>query len=244
MNGEIIYNHHMFYRDKFYEYKRFCERIAKIKSNCHPPPPTDYPFLRHRMKKHQMEKERQENIEYNKKLLIKKYKSMYKRHNDYHPSNLKFQPLPPSLKFSSGTQYYYELLNQNYYLGNKIKAIQRRTGSYNSDKNLKEYKKMKELGDKIASRSKYKNKLVDLISPLAYEKRLNKMIEERFNKKRVSTPSIYRSRKVERDKWGFCGTQNNFYSNKNRINSLNNINDTNEQNFYKTIEEKYNTNTD
>ena len=70
------------------------------------------------------------------------------------------------------------------------------------------------------------------------------MIEERFNKKRVSTPSIYRSRKVERDKWGFCGTQNNFYGNKNRINSLNNINDTNEQNFYKTLEEKYNTNTD
>ena len=244
MNGDIIYNHHMFYRDKFYEYKRFCERIAKIKSDCNPPPPKDYPFLRHRMKKHQMEREKQENIEYNKNLLIKKYKSMYKRHNDYHPSNLKFQPLPPSLKFSSGTQYYYELLNQNYYLGNKIKKIQRGTGSYNCGKNLKEYKKMKELGDKIASRSKYKNKLIDLISPLAYEKRLNKMILERYNKKRLSTPSIFRSKKGNGNNWGLYGTQNNFYNNKNRINSLKNMDDTNEQIFYKTKGNNYNLNTD
>ncbi len=120
MFDDVIYNRHMFYRDKLYEYKRFCERIATSKSKCHPPPPIEYPFLKHRMKKHQMEKERQEDIEYNKNLLIKKYKSMYKNHNKYHPSNLHFLSLPPSLKFSSGTQAYYELINQNIYLGNNM----------------------------------------------------------------------------------------------------------------------------
>ena len=67
MFDDVIYNRHMFYRDKLYEYKRFCERIATSKTRCHPPPPIEYPFLKHRMKKHQMEKEKQEDIEYNKK---------------------------------------------------------------------------------------------------------------------------------------------------------------------------------
>ena len=176
MFDDVIYNRHMFYRDKLYEYKRFCERIATSKSRCHPPPPIEYPFLKHRMKKHQMEKEKQEDIEYNKNLLIKKYKSMYKNHNNYHPSNLHFLSLPPSLKFSLGTQQYYELVHQNHYLGNKIKQIQNSIGNYNSQRNVKEYKKAKELGDKIAERSKYKNMLLNLISPFTYEKRLNKLL--------------------------------------------------------------------
>ena len=199
MFDDVIYNRHMFYRDKFYEYKRFCERIATSKSRCHPPPPLEYPFLKHRMKKHQMEKERQEDIEYNNNLLIKKYKSMYKNHNKYHPSNLRFPSLPPSLKFSSGTQYYYELVHQNNYLGNKIKQIQRSKGSYNSEKHIKDYRKAKELGDKIAERSKYKNLLLNIITPFTYEKRLNKLLEkkktEQKRNKIISKPNFYNTTK-------------------------------------------------
>lgn len=209
MFDDVIYNRHMFYRDKLYEYKRFCERIATSKSKCHPPPPIEYPFLKHRMKKHQMEKERQEDIEYNKNLLIKKYKSMYKNHNNYHPSNLHFLSLPPSLKFSSGTQAYYELINQNIYLGNKIKKIQNGIGNYNSDKNIKDYKKSKELGDKIAERSKYKNMLLNLISPFTYEKRLNKLLENKKMDKKGKTI-------VAKPK--FYNTARGFYRPKKKIN--------------------------
>ena len=209
MFDDVIYNRHMFYRDKLYEYKRFCERIATSKSKCHPPPPVEYPFLKHRMKKHQMEKERQEDIEYNKNLLIKKYKSMYKNHNKYHPSNLHFLSLPPSLKFSSGTQAYYELINQNMYLGNKIKKIQNGIGNYNSEKNIRDYKKSKELGDKIAERSKYKNMLLNLISPFTYEKRLNKLLENR---------NIDKKGKTIEAKPKFYNTARGFYRPKKKIN--------------------------
>ena len=212
MFDDVIYNRHMFYRDRLYEYKRFCERIATSKSRCHPPPPLEYPFLKHRMKKHQMEKEKQEDIEYNKNLLIKKYKSMYKNHNNYHPSNLHFLSRPPSLKFSSGTQQYYELVHQNIYLGNKIKQIQNSIGNYNSDRNIKEYKKAKELGDKIAERSKYKNMLLNLISPFTYEKRLNKLLEnKRKEKKRMTItakPKLYNTPR------GFYNTTRGFYQPK------------------------------
>jgi hypothetical protein len=217
MFDDVIYNRHMFYRDKFYEYKRFCERIATAKSKCHPPPPIEYPFLKHRMKKHQMEKERQEDIEYNKNLLIKKYKSMYKNHNNYHPSNLHFLSLPPSLKFSLGTQQYYELVHQNNYLGNKIKQIQNSIGNYNSERNIREYKKAKELGDKIAERSKYKNMLLNLISPFTYEKRLNKLLENKKNIKKKLTITA---------KPKFYNTTRGFYR---PISQKNNLSDRNER---------------
>jgi len=197
MFDDIIYNRHMFYRDKLYEYKKFCERIATCKSKCHPPPPIQYPFLNHRMKKRQMEKEKQEDIEYNKNLLIKKYKSMYKNHNKYHPSNLHFLSHPPSLKFSSATQKYYELVHQNTYLGNKIKQIQNGIGNYNSDISLRQYKKAKEIGNKIAASSKYKNMLLNIISPFTYEKRLNKLLEKkRLEQKRMTItakPKFYKT---------------------------------------------------
>ena len=176
MYQDVIYNRHMFYRDKKYDYQKFCERIVTSKSRCNPPPPIEYPFLRTRQKKHQMEKEKKEEIDYNKTLLIKKYKSMYKKHNKYHPSNLHFLSLPPSLKFSSFTQKYYEFVRQNTYLGNKIKEIQKSPGNYNKEKNLEEYKKAKIIGDKLVQSSKYKNMLLNLISPFTYEKRLNKLI--------------------------------------------------------------------
>ena len=187
MYHDLIYNRHMFYRDKKYDYQKFCERIVTSRSRYTPPPPLEFPFLKTRLKKHQMEKEKQEDIEYNKNLLIKKYKSMYKNHNNYHPSNLHFLSLPPSLKFSLGTQQYYELVHQNNYLGNKIKQIQNGIGNYNSERNIKEYKKAKELGDKIAERSKYKNMLLNLISPFTYEKRLNKLLEKKKNVKKRCT---------------------------------------------------------
>ena len=218
MIDDLIYNRHMFYRDKFYEYKRFCERIATSKSKCHPPPPKIYPFLTLRMKKHQMEKEKQEDIEYNKNLLIKKYKSMYKNHNKYHPSNMHFLTLPPSLKFSPGTQYHYELVNQNIYLGNKIKKIQNGIGKYNCNKTLEEYKKSKELSNKIAERSKYKNLLLNVISPFTYEKRLNKLFEKKKLEKRFSSTKL--KPKL------FNNTVIGFYPTK----KLREINDLNEKN--------------
>ena len=195
MYHDLIYNRHMFYRDKRYDYQKFCERIATSKSRCHPPPPIEYPFLRSRPKKHQMEKEKQEDIDYNKILLIKKYKSMYKKHNKYHPSNMHFLSLPPSLKFSSFTLNYYEFVRQNNYLGNKIKEIQKSPGNYNKNKNLEEYKKAKIIGDKLVQSSKYKNLLLNLISPFTYEKRLNKLIESNKNKKmnRNQKPQFYKT---------------------------------------------------
>ena len=106
-----------------------------------------------------------------------------------------FLSLPPSLKFSSGTQYYYELVHQNNYLGNKIKQIQNGIGNYNSNKNISDYKKSKKIGDKIVESSKYKNLLLNVISPFTYEKRLNKLLEmKNFERKRspiITKPKFY-----------------------------------------------------
>ena len=227
MYDDIIYNRHMFYRDKIYEYKRFCERMATTKSKCHPPPPTIYPFLKHRMKKRQMEKEKQEDIEYNKTLLIKKYKSMYKNHNKYHPSNLQFLSLPSSLKFSPGSQNHYELVHQNTYLGNKIKQIQNGIGNYNSKRIIEDYKKSKELSNKIAERSKYKNMLLNIVSPFTYEKRLNKLLERNKNEKRLFSAAL-RSKFHKTDKDFYQGFHINSFINSTRKNNIiNNFNNNN-----------------
>ena len=179
MYDNVIYNRNMFYRDKLYDYKKLCERIALVKSKCNPPPPPDFPFLRDRPKKHEMESQRQKDIEYNKELLLKKYKSMYRKHNKYHPLNLRFQPHPPSLKLSECTAQFYELVHNNRYLGNKIKEVQRSKGLYNSVKSLDNYKKLKHIEDELIKSSKYnKNILLNLVTPFTYEKRLNKILTE------------------------------------------------------------------
>ena len=223
MYQDIIYNRHMFYRDKKYDYRRFCERIVTSKSRCHPPPPIEYPFLKSRQKKHQMMKEKQEEIDYNKILLLKKYKSMYKKHNKYHPSNMHFLFLPPSLKFSSFTQNYYEFVKQNNYLGNKIKEIQKSPGNYNKQRNMEEYKKAKLIGDKLVESSKYKNMLLNLISPFTYEKRLNKLIESNKNKKmnKISKPQFYHTEKgfFPKKKFDTINSNNYYYSNNMTENS-------------------------
>ena len=36
MYENVIYNRNMFYRDKLYDYKKFCERIALVKSKVIP----------------------------------------------------------------------------------------------------------------------------------------------------------------------------------------------------------------
>ena len=51
MYENVIYNRNMFYRDKLYDYKKFCERIALVKSNCNPKSPPVFPFLKMRLKK-------------------------------------------------------------------------------------------------------------------------------------------------------------------------------------------------
>ena len=227
MYQDIIYNRHMFYRDKQYDYQKFCERIATSKSRYNPTPPPEYPFLRSRQKKHQMEKEKQEDIDYNNILLIKKYKSMYKKHNKYHPSNLHFLSLPPSLKFSSFTQNYYEFIRQNNYLGNKIKEIQKSPGNYNKDKNMKEYQKSKTIGDKLVQSSKYKNMLLNLISPFTYEKRLNKLLEKKQFNKRLS-PAITKPKFNN-----FNNTMSGFYHDK----KINNLDDYYSKENNKTVDE-------
>ena len=206
MYENVIYNRHMFYRDKFYDYKNFCERITLVKSKCHPPPPPDFPFMRERPKKQEMEKERQKQIDFNKDLLIKKYKYMYKNHNQYHPSNLKFQPHPSSLKLSHGTAQYYELCNNNKYMGNKIKEVQRSKGNYNSSKSLQHYKKLRYLGDEMVKSSKYNNNiLLKLVTPFTYEKRLNRIL---------ATKSAT-TRKLKKN------NNNMFYQTSNRFNTDN-----------------------
>ena len=182
MNENLINNRPVYYKEKIDDYKKFCERICLVKSNCNPKPPQDYPFLRYRLKKKVMEKERQENIDYNIQLLLKKYKSMYKNHNKYHPSNIKFQPHPSSLKFSTGRPQYYELVNNNIYLGNKIKQIQKSNGLYNSQKSIDHYKKMKKIGEKFTENSLYGKQLLNLVTPLTYEKRLNRVLGDYKNK--------------------------------------------------------------
>ena len=219
----------MFYRDKFYDYKKFCERITLVKSKCHPPPPPDFPFMRERPKKQEMEKERQKQIDFNKDLLIKKYKYMYKNHNQYHPSNLKFQPHPSSLKLSHGTAQYYELCKNNQFMGNKIKEVQKSKGNYNSSKSLQHYKKLRYLGDEMVKSSKYNNNiLLKLVTPFTYEKRLNRILSAKSNT----------NRKLKNNKNNiFYQTSTNRFNTdnfKNNIIEINNIN--NNKNKFINIE--------
>ena len=182
MYENVIYNRNMFYRDKLYDYKKFCERIALVKSNCNPKAPPEFPFLKTRLKKKEMENEKKKEIENCKDLLYQKYQYMYKNHNKYHPSNLKFQPHPPSLKLSQCTPEYYELFKDNKYLGEKIKEVQKGHGYYNCEKNLSEYKKLKYIRDARIKSSKYnQNVLLNLVTPLTYEKRLKKILDRKKN---------------------------------------------------------------
>ena len=209
MYENVIYNRNMFYRDKVYDYKKFCERIALVKSNCNPKSPPEYPFLKTRLKKKEMENEKKKEIENCKDLLYQKYKYMYKNHNKYHPSNLKFQPHPPSLKLSQCTPRYYEMFKDNEYLGKKIKEVQRSQGYYNSERNLSEYKKLKHIRDERIKSSKYnKNILLNLVTPLTYEKRL-KIILDKKNRR-------YSNNNKEKPKnIFFSNTYNTQHSNNN-----------------------------
>ena len=129
-----------------------------------------------------MENEKKKEIENCKDLLYQKYQYMYKNHNKYHPSNLKFQPHPPSLKLSQCTPEYYELFKDNKYLGEKIKEVQKGHGYYNCEKNLSEYKKLKYIRDARIKSSKYnQNVLLNLVTPLTYEKRLKKILDRKKN---------------------------------------------------------------
>ena len=55
------------------------------------------------------------------------------------------------------------------------------------------------MGDKIAERSKYKNLLLNIITPFTYEKRLNKLLEkkktEQKKNKIISKPNFYNTTK-------------------------------------------------
>ena len=228
MYENVIYNRNMFYRDKFYDYKKFCERIALVKSNCTPKSPPEYSFLKYRLKKKEMENEKKKEIEICKELLHQKYKYMYKNHNKYHPSKLRFQPHPPSLKLSQCTPKYYEINKDNKYLGKKIMEVQRSKGYYNCSKSLSEYKKLKYIRDERIKSSKYnKNILLNLVTPFTYEKRLmsvlhgknkgNKGNKNIKNKKENSNDIFFRMNKTH--------TSNNY--NKKDIKIFREFNDEN-----------------
>ena len=230
MYENVIYNRNMFYRDKLYDYKKFCERIALVKSNCNPKSPPVFPFLKMRPKKKEMENERQKEIENCKELLYQKYKYMYKNNNKYHPSNIKFQPHPPSLKLSQCTQEHYELLKNNQFMGEKIKEVQRSKGYYNCGKSLSEYKKLKYIRDERIKSSKYnKNILLNLITPLTYEKRLIKYAKTNENKKKGNNNN--KGQKINR----FLESNNNinqraktYYPNNGQKKEIKIIRETNE----------------
>ena len=207
MYENVIYNRNMFYRDKLYDYKKFCERIALVKSNCNPKSPPEFPFFKTRPKKKEMENEKKKEIENCKDLLYQKYQYMYKNHNNYHPTNLKFQPHPPSLKLSQCTAKYYEMNKDNKYLGEKIKEVQRSQGYYNCDKNLSEYQKLKYIRDRRIKSSKYnKNILLNLVTPLTYEKRLMKILHGKKGKNKKFKDIRPKSKDI-------------FFQNMNRLNT-------------------------
>ena len=223
MYENVIYNRNMFYRDKLYDYRKFCERIALVKSNCNPKPPKECPFLKTRLKKKEMENEKKREIENCKDLLYQKYMYMYKNHNSYHPSNLKFQPHPPSLKFSHHIPQYYDMCKDNKYLGEKIKEVQRSEGYYNCRKSLSEFKKLKYIRDERIKSSKYnKNILLNLVTPLTYEKRLYKILRGK-NKGNINIKN-YKSNKNDiffRTSNGFnTHFSNNFGNNKSETKKL------------------------
>ena len=200
MYENVIYNRNMFYRDKLYDYKKFCERIVLVKSNCNPKSPPQYPFLKTRLKKKEMENEKKKEIENCKDLLYQKYKYMYKNHNGYHPSNLKFQPHPPSLKLSQRQPQFYEINKDNKNLGEKIKQVQRSQGYYHCGKNLSEYRKLKYIRDERLKSSKYnKNILLNLVTPLTYEKRLIKILNMQKNRNKNIKNIRPKSKEISKD---------------------------------------------
>ena len=69
----------MFYRDKKYDYFKLCERVATSKSRYSLSPPVDYPFLKTRLKKHQMEKEKQYQIDRRNRIK----QAQYEDYNNY-----------------------------------------------------------------------------------------------------------------------------------------------------------------
>ena len=226
MYENVIYNRNMFYRDKLYDYKKFCERIALVKSNCNPKSPPEFPFLKERPKKKEMENEKKKEIENCKDLLYQKYQYMYKNHNKYHPSNLKFQPHPPSQKLSQCTPEYYEMFKDNKYLGEKIKKVQSSHGYYNCEKNLSEYKKLKSIRDARLKSSKHnKNILLNLVTPLTYEKRLKKVLDRK--KRENQKDNLNRAKSKDIFSFHRYNTQysNNF--NKKGIKILRETNDEN-----------------
>ena len=228
MYENVIYNRNMFYRDKLYDYKKFCERIALVKPNCNPKSPPEYPFLRTRLKKKEMENEKKKEIENCKDLLYQKYQYMYKNHNKYHPSNLKFQPHPPSLKLSQCTPKHYDMCKDNKYLGEKIKEVQSHQGYYNREKNLSEYKKLKYIRDaRIKSSSYSKNALLNLVTPLTYEKRLKKILDRK--KKRNQNDNSNRAKSKDIFLSNRYNTHYGNNSNKKEIKILRETNDENQK---------------
>ena len=150
---------------------------------------------------------------------------MYKNHNKYHPSNLKFQPHPPSLKLSQCTPEYYDMCKDNKYLGEKIKEVQSHHGYYNREKNLSEYKKLKYIRDaRIKSSSYSKNALLNLVTPLTYEKRLKKILDRK--KKRNQNDNSNRAK----SKVFLSNRYNTHYGNNSNKKGIKILRETNDEN--------------
>jgi len=164
-------------KDRLYEYKNFCERIMLIKSSCRLPPPTQYPFLKHRMKKRQMEMDRQKEIKYGNDLIVKKLREMSNKPTKYNPLSMKFGKHPGSQRFSKTSNKQIEIDRSNQYLKEKIKKIKNGKGFYNTEDSLNRYIKLKKIEDNICSNSRFRNLFIDVITPHTYEKRVLKIFE-------------------------------------------------------------------
>ena len=98
-------------------------------------------------------------------------------------------------------------------MGNKIIKIQKSPGTYNKEKIICDYKYSKKIGDKLVENSKYKNLLLNLVSPFTYQKRLNKFLEMNKIKKIIN---------IKKNK--MYNTEKSFFKNKKKNFSVNDYN--------------------
>ena len=169
-------------KDRLYDYKNFCERIFLIKSSCKLPPPTQYPFLKYRMKKKQMEKDRQKEIQYGNDLIVKKLREMSNKPTKYNPLSMKFAKHPGSQRFSKTSNKQIEIDRSNQYLKDKIRKIKSGKGFYNTEDSMNRYIKLKKIENNICLNSRFRNFFIDVVTPHTYEKRIRNLFNEKDRK--------------------------------------------------------------
>ena len=84
------------------------------------------------------------------------------------------------------------MFNNNKYMGKKIREVQRAKSNYNSEKYLKNYKRLKYLEDEMVKTSKFnKNVLLGLVTPCTFEKRIIKILKNNNRKNRLKAGKTF-----------------------------------------------------